>query len=196
VAASRGGLTLLFKLSHALSSPLECILLLDTNCVDDVLRLPSLLTPVSSDIVQGWQHVGDRLISATVEYEETGWYDGQTWVKTPQVLMRDRLLSNYTVKPALARLKSTLLGLGGALVTSMLLLSVLQPPPVNSAGYAFNDSSSYVSSSSAAAAVSSSGDYDAAVQKYEPWAAEEAGSDAADDADVPRYDMHTHMMLQ
>jgi hypothetical protein len=21
----------------------------------------------------GWQHVGDRLISATVEYEETGW---------------------------------------------------------------------------------------------------------------------------
>jgi hypothetical protein len=25
----------------------------------------------------GWQHVGDRLISATVEYEETGWYDGQ-----------------------------------------------------------------------------------------------------------------------
>jgi hypothetical protein len=35
-------------------------------------------------------------------------------VKTPQVLMRDRLMSNYTVKPALARLKRTLLGLGGA----------------------------------------------------------------------------------
>lgn len=61
----------------------------------------------------GWQHVGDRLISATVEYEETGWYDGQVWVKTPQVLLRDRLMSNYTVKPALARLKRTLLGLGG-----------------------------------------------------------------------------------
>jgi hypothetical protein len=28
----------------------------------------------------GWQHVGDRLISATVEYEETGWYDGQVRV--------------------------------------------------------------------------------------------------------------------
>lgn len=158
--------------------------------------LPPLM--LSSDVLQGWQHVGDRLISATVEYEETGWYDGQTWVKTPQVLMRDRLMSNYTVKPALARLKSTLLGLGGALVTSMLLLSVLQPPPVNSAGYAFDaSSSSYVSSSSSAAAVtSSSGDYDAAVQKYEPWAAEEAGSDAAGDADMPRFDMRTHMMLQ
>jgi hypothetical protein len=38
----------------------------------------------------------------------------EVWVKTPQVLMRDRLMSNYTVKPALARLKRTLLGLGGA----------------------------------------------------------------------------------
>jgi hypothetical protein len=147
-------------------------------------------------VLQGWQHVGDRLISATVEYEETGWYDGQTWVKTPQVLMRDRLMSNYTVKPALARLKRTLLGLGGALVSSMLLLSVLQPPAVNSAGYALdNSSSSYVSSSSAAVAASSSGDYDAAVEKYEPWAAEEAGSDA-DDADVQRFDMRSHMMMQ
>lgn len=25
----------------------------------------------------GWSHVGDRLLSATVVYEETGWYDGQ-----------------------------------------------------------------------------------------------------------------------
>jgi hypothetical protein len=31
--------------------------------------------------------------------------------------MRDRLMSNYTVKPALARLKRTLLGLGGELGT-------------------------------------------------------------------------------
>lgn len=25
----------------------------------------------------GWAYVGNRLLSATVEYEETGWYDGQ-----------------------------------------------------------------------------------------------------------------------
>jgi hypothetical protein len=37
----------------------------------------------------------------------------QVWVKTPEVIMRDRLQCNYTVKPALARLKRTLLGLGG-----------------------------------------------------------------------------------
>lgn len=38
----------------------------------------------------------------------------QVWVKTPQMLMRDRLQQMYTVKPAIQKLKQTLLGLGGA----------------------------------------------------------------------------------
>lgn len=42
-----------------------------------------------------------------------GWYDGQKWVKTPEVLARDRLAVAYEIRPAVARLKSTLLGLGG-----------------------------------------------------------------------------------
>jgi hypothetical protein len=29
--------------------------------------------------------VGDRLLSAVVPYEETGWYDGQLYVKPPEV---------------------------------------------------------------------------------------------------------------
>lgn len=147
----------------------------------------------------GWQHVGDRLISATVEYEETGWYDGQVWVKTPQVLMRDRLMSNYTVKPALARLKRTLLGLGGSLAAAMVLLATVPPPAVNSATYyAAYDGSSYSSSSSIAAAGQDSSSYDESVSKYEPWALEDAAAaaDADGDADAPRYDMRTHMMMQ
>jgi len=28
--------------------------------------------------------VGQRLLSASVEYEETGWYDGQVFVKPPE----------------------------------------------------------------------------------------------------------------
>lgn len=95
-------------------------------------------------------------------------------------------MSNYTVKPALARLKRTLLGLGGALVASMMLLAVLPPPPVSSAAY--YDYSSY-------AAASSSGDYDAAVSKYEPLADQEAGAVDTEDA-APRFDMRTHMMMQ
>lgn len=134
------------------------------------------------------------MISATVEYEETGWYDGQTWVKTPQVLMRDRLMSNYTVKPALARLKRTLLGLGGALVASMVILTVIPPPPVNSASY-YYDGSMRTSSSVAVSSSSSNDDYESAVEKYEPWAAAEAEADGGEDVG-PRYDMRTHMMLQ
>ncbi|KAF9617701.1 hypothetical protein IFM89_038201 [Coptis chinensis] len=46
----------------------------------------------------GWAYVGNRLLSATVEYEETGWYDGQVWIKSAQVLARDRLLGSYSIK--------------------------------------------------------------------------------------------------
>jgi len=37
-----------------------------------------------------------------VEYEETGWYDGQVFVKPPEVLARDRLLGSYEVRAAAA----------------------------------------------------------------------------------------------
>ncbi|XP_015083469.1 uncharacterized protein ycf36 isoform X1 [Solanum pennellii] len=69
----------------------------------------------------GWAYVGNRLLSATVEYEETGWYDGQIWVKTPEVLARDRLLGSFSVKPVLSRLKNTLV----VLATSLLVCVVV-----------------------------------------------------------------------
>ncbi|KAJ9555975.1 hypothetical protein OSB04_010589 [Centaurea solstitialis] len=70
----------------------------------------------------GWAYVGNRLLSATVEYEETGWYDGQIWVKTAEVLARDRLLGSFTVKPVLNRLKNTLVTLALSLFMSIVLL--------------------------------------------------------------------------
>jgi len=73
----------------------------------------------------GWAYVGNRLLSAVVEYEETGWYDGQLFVKPPKVLARDRLLGAYEVKPVLARLKGVLLGSGLALAVVSAVLSVL-----------------------------------------------------------------------
>lgn len=39
--------------------------------------------PVSY-FVQGFNHVGTRLLSATVVYEETGWYDGQVCTQPAQ----------------------------------------------------------------------------------------------------------------
>ncbi|MCI06523.1 hypothetical protein A2U01_0027583, partial [Trifolium medium] len=35
--------------------------------------------------------------SLDIADEETGWYDGQIWVKTPEVLARDRLLGSFSV---------------------------------------------------------------------------------------------------
>lgn len=53
----------------------------------------------------GWTYVRDRLLSATVFYEESGWYDGQSWAKTSEMLTRDRLLVSYELQPILQRLQ-------------------------------------------------------------------------------------------
>ncbi|GBF89149.1 DUF1230 family protein [Raphidocelis subcapitata] len=76
-------------------------------------------------IFLGWKFVGDRLFSATVAYEETGWYDGAQFVKPPEVLGRDRLLGTYEVRPALAKLRSTMVGAAALLVVCSILLSGL-----------------------------------------------------------------------
>lgn len=83
----------------------------------------------------GWAYVGNRLLSATVEYEETGWYDGQVWVKTPQVLARDRLLGSFSVKPVLTRLKNTLVILG----LSLILVVNLGNSPIASSYKTYKD---------------------------------------------------------
>ena len=69
----------------------------------------------------GWSYVRDRLLRETIFYEESGWYDGQTWTKPPEVLTRDRLIVSYQVQPILQRLKRTfgilvLFVFGGSLI--------------------------------------------------------------------------------
>lgn len=49
-------------------------------------------------------------------------YDGQVFVKPPEVLTRDRLLASYQVRPVLTKLRQTLLGAGVVLLTSSVLL--------------------------------------------------------------------------
>ncbi len=73
----------------------------------------------------GWWYVRDRLLRETIFYEESGWYDGQTWTKPPEVLTRDRLLVSYQVQPILQRLKRTfgilfVLVFGGSLIWNFL----------------------------------------------------------------------------
>ncbi len=58
----------------------------------------------------GWKYVRDRLASETIFYEESGWYDGQTWTKPAEVLQRDRLIVTYQIQPILQRLTRTFVG--------------------------------------------------------------------------------------
>nr|YP_010728767.1 hypothetical protein P6G75_pgp004 [Lithothamnion corallioides]WEA77122.1 hypothetical protein [Lithothamnion corallioides] len=55
----------------------------------------------------GWSYVVKRLLSATIFYEESGWYDGQIWTKTADMLTKDRLIGMYYVLPVLQRIKYT-----------------------------------------------------------------------------------------
>jgi hypothetical protein len=57
----------------------------------------------------GWRYIYNRLMNATVTYEESGWYDGQTWIKTNEVLIQDRLVGTYEVLPIIDRLRLVIL---------------------------------------------------------------------------------------
>ncbi|KAL0856596.1 hypothetical protein Bca101_061749 [Brassica carinata] len=73
------------------------------------------------------ENLPDRLLSAVIPYEESGWYDGQIWVKPPEVLARDRLLGSYKVKPVMKMLKQTLIGTGALLVSAFVLFVFATP---------------------------------------------------------------------
>ncbi|XP_057960537.1 protein CONSERVED IN THE GREEN LINEAGE AND DIATOMS 27, chloroplastic isoform X2 [Malania oleifera] len=90
-----------------------------------VLGVP--IAAASFNPSMGWSYVGDRLLSAVIPYEESGWYDGQMWVKPPKVLARDRLLGSYKVKPVIKLLKQTLVGTGALLVTAVTLFIFATP---------------------------------------------------------------------
>lgn len=80
----------------------------------------------------GWKYVCDRLSSDTIFYEESGWYDGQTWKKPDAILQRDRLIVTYQIQPILRRLMWTfgsfgLLFSGGLIIWVILASQTLSP---------------------------------------------------------------------
>ena len=55
----------------------------------------------------GWNYVHRRLVSERVEYEESGWYDGQVWEKPLAWRQQDLLVAQHQVQPVLLRLKQS-----------------------------------------------------------------------------------------
>ncbi len=66
----------------------------------------SLLIPflISIRLYLGWNHVFKRLTSEKVEYEESGWYDGQIWIKPLVLKEKESLIASIEVKPILKNL--------------------------------------------------------------------------------------------
>ena len=65
------------------------------------LSIPFL---ISIRLYLGWNHVFKRLTSEKVEYEETGWYDGQVWIKPVVLKEKESLIASIEVKPILKNL--------------------------------------------------------------------------------------------
>jgi len=65
------------------------------------LSIPLL---VSIRLYLGWIHIFKRLTSEKVEYEESGWYDGQVWEKPLVLKEKESLIASIEVKPILRNL--------------------------------------------------------------------------------------------
>ena len=65
------------------------------------LSLPFLLC---IRLYLGWNHIFKRLTSEKVEYEESGWYDGQIWIKPVNLKEKESLIALLEVKPILKNL--------------------------------------------------------------------------------------------
>ena len=76
---------------------------------------------ISIRLYIGWNHVFRRLTSERVEYEESGWYDGQVWIKPLVLKEKESLIATIEVRPILKNIIQiftiiSILGLSGILL--------------------------------------------------------------------------------
>ena len=88
----------------------------------------SLLFPILLLIRQwlSWVYIYNRLNSETIEYEESGWYDGQIWEKPIEWRSKDLLIAQHQVKPVLNHLEIIIIILLFSIILFSLLFIVLE----------------------------------------------------------------------
>jgi len=69
-------------------------------------------------LYSGWGYVGSRLQNKFIEYEETGWYDGDFELKSNEEKARDLFLYRNDVQPVEERIKFVSLLVAGAFLLS------------------------------------------------------------------------------
>lgn len=77
-------------------------------CLINIALVNFLIILIFIRLYLGWSYVVKRLVSATIFYEESGWYDGQIWIKTVESLTQDRLIGTYEVMPLINRIQYSL----------------------------------------------------------------------------------------
>ena len=81
------------------------------------LSIPLL---ISIKLYIGWNHIFKRLTSEKVEYEESGWYDGQVWIKPLVLKEKESLIASIEVKPILRNLIQVF-----SIISALALLGIL-----------------------------------------------------------------------
>ena len=64
----------------------------------------------------GWRYVEARLLAERVDYEESGWYDGQVWEKPISWRLQDRLVASHELAPVMRRLGRAIATTAGLLL--------------------------------------------------------------------------------
>ena len=84
----------------------------------------SLASPILILIRQwlSWVYIYKRLNSEKIEYEESGWYDGQTWEKPIDWRAKDLLIAQHQIKPILNHLKLIIMLLISVIISSLLFI--------------------------------------------------------------------------
>ena len=67
-------------------------------------------------------YIYKRLNSETIEYEESGWYDGQIWEKPIEWRSKDLLIAQHQIKPILNHLEMIIILLLAIIMSSLLFI--------------------------------------------------------------------------
>ncbi len=69
-----------------------------------------------------WVYIYKRLNSENIEYEESGWYDGQIWEKPIDWRAKDLLIAQHQIKPILNHLEVIIILLSSVIISSFLFI--------------------------------------------------------------------------
>ena len=71
-----------------------------------------------------WIYIYKRLNSEKIEYEESGWYDGQVWEKPIDWRAKELLIAQHQVKPILSHLKKLIITLTASILASLIYILI------------------------------------------------------------------------